>query len=155
MRRGFLYMVAVMDWYSQKVLTWRISNTLDADFCIAALEDALEKYGTPEIFNTDQGGQFTSLEFTQRLKEAGVRISMDGRGRWMDNIMVERLWRTMKYECVYLYAFEKGSEARDGIGRWIERYNRQRPHSSLDDRTPYEAYFDLPLPGYGALGKAA
>lgn len=155
MRRGFLYLVVVMDWYSRKVLSWRLSNTLEADFCVAALEEALAKYGAPEIFNTDQGGQFTSLDFTQTLEDAGVRISMDGRGRWMDNVMAERLWRSLKYECVYLNAFETGSEAREGIGRWFDRYNRRRPHSSLDDRTPYEAYFGLPLPGYGALGKAA
>lgn len=155
MRRGFLYLVVVMDWYSRKVLSWRLSNTLEADFCVAALEEALGKYGKPEIFNTDQGGQFTSLDFTQTLKDAGVRISMDGRGRWMDNVMAERLWRTLKYDCVYLNAFETGSEAREGIGRWFNRYNRRRPHSSLADRTPHEAYFGLPLPGYGALGKAA
>lgn len=154
MRRGFLYLVAVMDWHSRKVLSWRLSNTLDADFCVAALEEALAKYGTPEIFNTDQGGQFTSLDFTQTLKDAGVRISMDGKGRWMDNVMIERLWRTLKYECVYLNAFETGSEARDGIGRWVELYNKKRPHSSLDDRTPHEAYFGLPRAGYPAL-KAA
>ena len=154
MRRGFLYLVAVMDWHSRKVLSWRLSNTLDADFCVAALEDALTKYGTPEIFNTDQGGQFTSLDFTQTLKDAGVRISMDGKGRWMDNVMIERLWRTLKYECVYLNAFETGSEARNGIGKWVELYNRKRPHSSLDDKTPHEAYFGLPRAGYSAL-KAA
>ena len=154
MRRGFLYLVAVMDWHSRKVLSWRLSNTLEADFCVAALEEALAKYGTPEIFNTDQGGQFTSLDFTQTLKDAEVRISMDGKGRWMDNIMIERLWRTLKYECVYLNAFETGSEARAGIGRWVELYNRKRPHSSLDDRTPHEAYFGLPRAGYPALRAA-
>jgi putative transposase len=155
MRRGFLYMVAVMDWYSRKVLAWRLSNTLEADFCVAALEDALAEYGRPEIFNTDQGSQFTSLDFTQTLKDAGVSISMDGKGRWMDNVMVERLWRTLKYDCVYLHTFETGGELREGISRWVEKYNRRRPHSSLDDRTPYEAYCGIPLPGYGALGKAA
>jgi putative transposase len=117
MRRGFLYLVVIMDWYSRKVLSWRLSNTLEADFCVDALEEALSKYGRPEIFNTDQGGQFTSLDFTQTLKDARVRISMDGRGRWMDNVMVEPLWRTLKYECAYLDAFETGSEARDGIGK--------------------------------------
>ena len=154
MRRGFLYLVAVMDWHSRKVLSWRLSNTLDADFCVAALQEALAKYGTPEIFNTDQGGQFTSLDFTQMLKDAGVRISMDGKGRWMDNVMIERLWRTLKYECGYLNAFETGSEARKGIGKWVDMYNRKRPHSSLDDRTPHEAYFGLPRAGYPAV-KAA
>jgi putative transposase len=155
MRRGFLYLVVIMDWYSRKVLSWRLSNTLEADFCVAALEEALSKYGAPEIFNTDQGGQFTSLNFTQILKDTRVRISMDSKGRWMDNVMVERLWRTLKYECVYLNVFESGSEVREGLGRWFERYNRRRPHSSLDDRTPYEAYWRLPLPGYGGLKKAA
>ena len=154
MRRGFLYLVAVMDWYSRKVLSWRLSNTLESDFCVAALEEALAKYGAPEIFNTDQGGQFTSLDFTQTLKDAGVRISMDGKGRWMDNVMIERLWRTLKYDCVYLHAFETGSEAREGIGRWVEMYNKKRPHSSLDDKTPHEAYWGLPRAGYPAL-KAA
>ncbi len=153
MRRGFLYLIAVMDWHSRKVLSWRLSNTLDADFCTAALEEALAMYGVPVIFNTDQGCQFTSFEFTQILKDAGVKISMDGKGRWMDNIMVERLWRSLKYECVYLNAFETGSEAREGIGNWINLYNKRRPHSKLDDRTPHEAYFDLPLPGY--TGKKA
>lgn len=150
MRRGFLYLVAVMDWYSRKVLSWRLSNTLESGFCVSALEEALGKYGTPEIFNTDQGSQFTSLDFTRTLNEASVRISMDGKGRWKDNIMIERLWRTLKYECVYLNAFETGSEAREGVGRWVELYNRKRPHSSLDDRTPYEAYFALPRAGYSA-----
>jgi len=153
MRRGFLYLVAIMDWHSRKVLSWRLSNTLDAEFCAAALEEALVKYGIPDIFNTDQGCQFTSYEFTQILKDAGVKISMDGKGRWMDNVMIERLWRSMKYECVYLNAFETGSEAREGIGNWINLYNEKRPHSKLDDRTPHEAYFDLPLPGY--TGKQA
>lgn len=140
MRRGFLYLVAIMDWYSRKVLSWRLSNTLEADFCVAALREALARFGTPEIFNTDQGCQFTSLEFTEILKEAGVRISMDSKGRWMDNIMIERLWRSLKYESVYLHAFETGSEVRIGIGKWITFYNEQRPHSSLDDQTPDEAY---------------
>ena len=148
MRKGFLYLVAVMDWHSRKVLSWRLSNTLDADFCVAALKEALDTYGKPAIFNTDQGSQFTSLEFTQALKDAGVKISMDSKGRWMDNVMIERLWRSLKYECVYLHAFETGSEARKGIGKWIRRYNEERPHSSLDDRTPYEAYWNLPIGGY-------
>ena len=117
MRRGFLYLVAIMDWASRKVLAWRVSNSLDAEFCVAALEEALARYGRPEIFNTDQGSQFTSLAFTDVLKAAGIRISMDGRGRWMDNVFIERLWRSLKYECIYLHAFESGSEARVGIGR--------------------------------------
>jgi putative transposase len=150
MRKGFLYLVAVMDWCSRKVLSWRLSNTLDADFCVAALSEALAKYGRPAIFNTDQGSQFTSFEFTQTLKDAEVKISMDSKGRWMDNVMIERLWRSLKYECIYLNAFETGSEARKGIGNWIRRYNEERPHSSLDDRTPHEAYWNLPMAGYPA-----
>jgi putative transposase len=148
MRRGFLYLVAVMDWYSRKVLSWRLSNTLDAEFCVAALEEALAKYGKPQIFNTDQGSQFTSFAFTQALRDADVRISMDGRGRWMDNVMIERLWRSLKYECVYLNAFETGSELRNGLAKWFSQYNKQRPHSSLDDRTPYEAYYNQARAGY-------
>jgi len=143
MRQGFLYLVVIMDWFSRKVLSWRLSNTMDADFCVAALEEALEKHGSPEIFNTDQGSQFTSLDFTRTLKDANIRISMDGKGRWMDNVMVERLWRSLKYECVYLNAFETGTEARKGIGDWIVYYNRRRPHSTLDGLTPFEIYFDL------------
>ena len=123
MRRGFLYLVAIMDWRSRKVLAWRLSNSLDADFCVAALEEALENYGNPEIFNTDQGSQFTSYAFTQVLKDAQIKISMDGKGRWMDNIMIERLWRSLKYECVYLNAFEVGNETRQGIRKWINFYN--------------------------------
>ncbi|MCP4606744.1 MAG: IS3 family transposase [Proteobacteria bacterium] len=140
MRRGFFYLVAIMDWRSRKVLAWRLSNTMDSDFCVAALEEALERHGAPEIFNTDQGSQFTSMEFVRTLKEAGVRVSMDGKGRWMDNVMIERLWRSLKYECVYLHAFETGSEARLGINAWIKYYNGRRPHSSLDGRTPDEVY---------------
>lgn len=150
MRRGFLYLVAIMDWHSRKVLSWRLSNTLEADFCVSALREALARFGTPEIFNTDQGCQFTSLEFTEVLKEAGVRISMDSKGRWMDNVMIERLWRSMKYECVYLHAFETGSEAKAGIERWVTFYNEHRPHSRLDDRTPDEAYFQKPKAGFPA-----
>ncbi len=148
MRKGFLYLVAIMDWYSRKVLSWRLSNTLDADFCVAALEEALTRYGKPGILNTDQGSQFTSFEFTQALKDAGIRISMDGKGRWIDNVMIERLWWSLKYECVYRHAFETGSEAKNKIDRWIRRYNEERPHSSLEDRTPYEAYYNLPRAGY-------
>ena len=114
MRRGFLYLVAIMDWASRKVLAWRLSNTMDAEFCVAALEEAIARYGRPDIFNTDQGSQFTSFAFTNTLKDAGIRISMDGRGRWMDNVFIERLWRSLKYECVFLNAFETGSEARTG-----------------------------------------
>ena len=136
MRKGFLYLVAIMDWHSRKVLSWRLSNTMDTDFCVAALEEALAKHGKPDIFNSDQGSQFTSFAFTNVLHENGIRISMDGRGRWLDNVFIERLWRSLKYECVYLNAFETGTEARAGIGRWIYFYNRQRPHSSLGGITP-------------------
>ncbi len=140
MRRGFLYLVAVMDWATRKVLAWRLSNTMDVAFCVAAVEEALTRFGPPEIFNTDQGSQFTSPQFTGLLASAGVRISMDGRGRWMDNVFIERQWRSLKYECVYLHAFETGSETRAGLAQWIGYYNAQRPHSSLGGRTPNEAY---------------
>jgi putative transposase len=148
MRKGFLYFVAIMDWYSRRVLSWRLSNTMDSEFCVEALQEAMAKYGKPDIFNTDQGSQFSSLEFTETLKEADISISMDGKGRWMDNVMIERLWRSLKYECVYLNAFETGREAAKGIGKWISRYNEERPHSSLDDRTPNEAYYNMPRAGY-------
>ena len=140
MRRGFLYLVAVMDWATRKVLAWRVSNTMDVEFCIEALEEALARFGRPQIFNSDQGSQFTSPHFTGVLQEAGVHISMDGRGRWMDNVFIERLWRSLKYECVYLHAFETGSELRAGLTKWIGYYNTQRPHSTLAGWTPDEAY---------------
>jgi putative transposase len=140
MPKGFLYLVAIMDWYSRKVLAWRLSNSMDVDFCVAALEEALARFGRPEIFNTDQGSQFTSAEFTGALTAAGIRISMDGKGRFMDNIFVERLWRSLKYECVYLHAYATGSEARLGIGGWIDGYNARRPHQALGYRTPNEVY---------------
>jgi len=140
MRRGFLYLVAIMDWATRKVLAWRLSNTMEVGFCIEALKEALAKYGPPEIFNTDQGSQFTSYEFAQVLKDAGVKISMDGRGRWIDNRMIERLWRSLKYECVYLRAFETGSEAKKEIGKWLTYYNSERPHSTHGILTPDEAY---------------
>ena len=150
MRRGFLYLVAIMDWHSRRVLSWRVSNTMDVAFCTDALADALAEYGTPEIFNTDQGSQFTSVAFTQMLADAGIRISMDGRGRWMDNVFIERLWRSLKYECVYLHAFETGPALHTGLLRWIAHYNTTRPHSALAGRTPEEAYFGIgstPSPG--------
>ena len=140
MRRGFLYLVAIMDWATRKVLAWRLSNTMDVGFCVMALEEALVRFGTPDIFNTDQGSQFTSFAFTAVLKDAEIRISMDGRGRWMDNVFIERLWRSLKYECVYLHAFETGSELRVGLPRWIGYYNAHRPHSGLAGQTPDEAY---------------
>ena len=142
MRRGFLYLVAIMDWASRNVLAWRLSNTLDAAFCVEALEEAIDRYGKPKLFNTDQGSQFTSYEFTRVLKDAGSRISMDGKGRWMDNVFIERLWRSLKYECVYLRAFETGTQARQQIGKWMEYYNQERPHSALGDSTPNEAYHE-------------
>ncbi len=140
MRRGFLYLVAVMDWSTRKVLSWRVSNTMDVEFCIEALEDALARFGRPDIFNSDQGSQFTSPRFTGVLQAAGVRISMDGRGRWMDNGFIERLWRSLKYECIYLHAFETGTDLRAGLTSWIGYYNARRPHSTLAGRTPDEAY---------------
>ena len=140
MRRGFLYLVAVMDWATRRVLSWRLSNTMDVEFCIAALEEALARFGRPEIFNSDQGSQFTSPRFTEVLTDAEVRISMAGRGRWMDNVFIERLWRSLKYECVYLHSFETGSELRAGLIRWIGFYNTLRPHSALGGQTPHDAY---------------
>lgn len=140
MRRGFLYLVAIMDWHTRRVLSWELSNTMDTDFCMKALKKALSLHGKPEIFNTDQGSQFTSSDFTGLLKEHKIKISMDGKGRWMDNVFIERLWRSLKYECVYLHAFETGSAVKAGIGRWIEFYNHRRPHSTHGVRTPAEAY---------------
>ena len=141
MRRGFLYLVAIMDWNTRKVLAWRISNTLEAGFCVEALNEAIHKFGSPEIMNTDQGSQFTSFAWTDRLRRTGVRISMDGKGRFLDNIFVERLWRSMKYECVYLHAWETGSEARAGIKKWMAFYNQKRPHSALGGRPPAMVYW--------------
>ena len=140
MRRGFLYLVAIMDWFSRKVLAWRLSNSMEADFCVEALKEALARHSKPDIMNSDQGSQFTGFEWTNALKDAGVKISMDGRGRWIDNRMIERLWRSLQYECVYLRAFETGSEARAGIGKWMTYYNAERPHSTHGILTPDEAY---------------
>ncbi len=139
-RGGFLYLVAVMDWASRRVLSWRLSNSLDVSFCIEALDEAFERHGKPEVFNTDRGSQFTSAEFTGRLQAAGVAISMDGRGRCMDNIFIERLWRSLKYEAVYLHDLADGVEARRVIGEWIAYYNADRPHSALAGATPFEAH---------------
>ena len=141
MRRGFHYLIAIMDWSTRKVLSWRVSNTMDGEFCIEALEEALARFGCPEIFNTDQGSQFTSPRFTGVLEKAGVRISMDGRGRCMDNVFIERLWRSPKYECIYLNTFETGSELRAGLTWWIGYYNASRPHSTLAGRTPDDTYW--------------
>jgi putative transposase len=139
-QRGFLYLVAIMDWATRHVLSWRLSNTMDARFCVEALNEALSRYGKPEIFNTDQGSQFTSVDFTNVLKDAGVAISMDGRGRCMDNIFIERLWRSLKYEAVYLHELTDGFKAERVISEWIDFYNTERPHSALAGRTPAEAY---------------
>jgi len=145
MARGFCYLTAVMDWASRRVLSWRLSNTLDASFCIEALEEALARYGAPEIFNTDQGAQFTSTGFTGLLHSHGVRISMDGRGRWMDNVFIERLWRSVKYEEVYLKGYETIPEARTELTAYFDFYNRRRRHQGLEDRTPDEVYWSTLL----------
>jgi putative transposase len=149
MARGFVYLAAVVDWLSRRVLAWRVSITLEAAFCIEALEEALARYGRPEIVNTDQGSQFTSTAFTEVLHKHKIAISMDGRGAWRDNVFVERLWRSVKYEEVYLKAYDSVAEARASIGRYLAFYNSRRPHSSLDRRTPDQAYFD-PLPQLAA-----
>lgn len=146
MHRGFMYLVAVMDWYSRKVLSFRVSNTLDADFCLEALDEALGRYGTPEIFNTDQGAQFTSQTFTDRLKAHQIAISMDGRGRVQDNIFIERLWWTLKYQYIYLWSFDNGSDLRKGLEGWFRFYNTERSHQALDDQTPDEVYYGIPAP---------
>ena len=142
MARGFVYWAAVVDWYSRRVLAWRLSITMEAGFCVEALEEALARHGRPRIFNTDQGSQFTSQEFTAVLLGAGIAISMDGKGAWRDNVFVERLWRSIKYEEIYLRAYDSVGEARASIGRYLTLYNGRRPHSSLDRRTPDQAYFD-------------
>ena len=140
MARGFVYLAGVMDWFSRKVLAWRVSITMDTAFCMEAVEEAMERYGAPDIFNTDQGSQFTSEAFTGLLKDNGIRTSMDGRGSWRDNVFIERLWRSVKYEEVYLRAYESVSEARAGLGRYFEFYNANRPHSSLGGITPDQLY---------------
>ena len=145
MARGFVYLAVVLDWATRRVLSWRLSITMEAAFCVATLEDALARHGKPDIFNTDQGSQFTGSAFTGVLANNGIAISMDGKGAWRDNVFVERLWRSVKYEEVYLKAYDNVSEARASIGRYLDFYNRRRPHSSLDDATPDQAYF-TPLP---------
>ena len=142
MARGFVYLAAVVDWFSRRVLAWRLSITMETAFCIEAVEEALAKYGRPDIFNTDQGSQFTSAAFTGVLLDNAIAISMDGKGSWRDNVFVERIWKSVKYEEVYLKAYASVGEARSSIGRYLDFYNRERPHSSLDRRTPDEAYFD-------------
>jgi putative transposase len=149
MAHGFVYLAAVVDWFSRRILSHRVSITMEVDFCIEALEEALARHDRPEIFNTDQGSQFTSTAFTDILLKAGVKISMDGKGSWRDNVFVERLWRSIKYEEVYLKAYETVTEARASIGRYVHFYNTRRPHSSLDRKTPDQAYFN-PLPQIAA-----
>jgi putative transposase len=141
MAKGFVYLVAVMDWHSRRVLAWRLSNTLDVHFCVEALEEAIQHYGTPEIFNTDQGSQFTSEEFTGLLKKHGIKISMDGKGRWLDNVFVERLWRSVKYEEVYLKAYDSVAVAKQSLGKYFTFYNQKRRHQSLDRQTPDSVYY--------------
>jgi putative transposase len=144
MAHGFAYLVAIIDWYSRRVLAWRLSNTLDTAFCIEALQDALTRFGQPAIFNTDQGSQFTAGDFTRVLRARGIAISMDGTGRYLDNIFVERLWRSLKYEEIYLHAYESLTEARGGIGRYVRFYNDARPHTALGYQTP-TAFYDSTL----------
>jgi putative transposase len=141
MAKGFVYLAVVLDWFSRRVLSWRVSITMEASFCIETLKDALAKHGRPDIFNTDQGSQFTCEAFTDVLHKHEIKISMDGKGAWRDNVFIERLWRTVKYEEVYLRAYDSVSDARACIGRYLDLYNRRRPHSSLDDMTPDQAYF--------------
>ena len=145
MARGFVYLAVVLDWFSRRVLSWRLSITMEAAFCVETLEDTLARHGKPEIFNTDQGSQFTGTAFTGVLIKNGIAISMDGKGAWRDNVFVERLWRSVKYEEVYLRAYDTASEARASLGRYLDFYNHRRPHSSLDGTTPDHAYF-TPLP---------
>ena len=142
MRRGFVYLIAVIDWYSRRVLSWRISNTLTTDFCLEAVSEAIARFGKPEIFNTDQGSQFTSSDFTGLLKDNGIKISMDGKGCWRDNVFVERLWKSVKYEEVYLKAYDTVAAAREGLGVYLAFYNTRRPHRSLDGKTPDTFYFE-------------
>lgn len=140
MAKGYLYLVSIMDWHSRKILSWRLCNTMDTSFCLQALNEAFARYGTPAIFNTDQGSQFTSYAFTDKLKQQGIQISMDGVGAWRDNVYIERFWRSLKYECVYLRAFDTPKQAKQEIGQWIHFYNTQRPHSAHGIKTPDEVY---------------
>jgi putative transposase len=150
MAKGFMYLVAIMDWHSRRVLSWRVSNTLDTEFCIEALEEALQRFGAPQIFNTDQGSQFTSEAFTDVLKAHHIDISMDGKGRWVDNVFVERLWRSVKYEDIYLRAYETPIELRAGLARYFTFYNTRRRHSALDRRTPNAVYYEQVTPELAA-----
>ena len=142
MRRGFVFLVAIIDWATRKVLAHRVSISMTTDFCVEALNEAIAKYGTPEIFNTDQGSQFTSNDFTQVLKDNHIKISMDGKGRWVDNVFVERLWKSVKYEHVYLHAYESVADARSKLGRYLDFFNSRRPHSSLDRKTSDMVYYN-------------
>lgn len=146
MRKGFVYLAAVLDWATRRVLSWRLSNSLTTDFCLEAVEEAIQRYGTPEIFNTDQGSQFTSQEFVGLIQGHGIQVSMDGKGRWVDNVFVERLWKSVKYEEVYLHAYDTVSQAQQGLESYFTFYNERRPHSSLDGKTPDTVYFhSLPI----------
>ena len=146
MARGFVYLAAILDWFSRKVLAWRLSTTLETGPCIEALNEAMHRHGKPEIVNTDQGSQFTAIDFIKTLKDADIQISMDGKGAWRDNVLVERLWRTIKYEEVYLRAYDSVSAAREGLARYLTFYNMRRPHSSLDGQTPDQAYINTSQP---------
>jgi putative transposase len=146
MKRGFLYLVAIMDWFTRKVLAWRISNTCEAEFCVEAFNEAVHRFSAPEIMNSDQGSQFTSFAWTERMKRAGTRVSMDGKGRCIDNIFIERLWRSLKYECVYLHAWETGTQAKAGVGRWMAFYNDQRPHAAHGGQPPAVVYWNRMQP---------
>jgi putative transposase len=147
MQRGFVYLAVVLDWATRRVLSWRLSISMTADFCVEAVEEAIARYGVPEIFNTDQGSQFTGADFIGLLTDHGIQISMDGKGSWRDNVFVERLWRSVKYEEVYLHAYESVDAARQGLSRYLRFYNQQRPHTALDGQTPDSVYFNsLPLP---------
>jgi putative transposase len=143
MQHGFLYLVAIMDWHTRHVLSWRLSTTQDTNMCLEALEEAVENYGVPQIFNTDQGSQFTSTAWIEALKSKDIKISMDGKGCWVDNVFIERLWRSLKYECIYINAFDTFKEAWAGINHWMNYYNDERPHSSLNDKTPSEVYLKM------------
>lgn len=140
MGQGFMYLVAILDWYSRKVVSWKLSNTMDTSFCIEGLEEGIKRYGAPEIFNTDQGSQFTSVRFTDILQRHSIKISMDGKGRWVDNVMVERLWRSVKYECIYLQEFESVQELKKVIEKYMDFYNHRRPHATFNGQTPEEVY---------------
>ena len=142
MKRGFMYLTAIMDWYSRKVLTWRLSNTLDTRFCVESLEEAIELYGKPGIFNTDQGAQYTSKAFTQALGNHKIQISMDGKGCWVDNVMIERLWRSVKYECLYLQEFDDIRGLKSTLKTWMLFYNKNRPHSTFNGRPPNDVYYE-------------